>query len=338
MTMPHQPVPATNETNTDGAFQAEFGNQFRDLRFLVTGATGFVGLNLCPILQSLGAQVEGAALPAAMGSTPTQGRVLPVDLTDQDAARRLVESVQPDIVVHLAGLVDTRQSPDRILPTLTHNLMGSIHLLAALAGTGCRRVVLVTSSEMPPPGSVPTSPYAASKLAMVSYAGMFHALYGLPAVIARPHLLYGPHQPPDKLIPYLIRCGLERSAPRLSSGTRVCDPTFVLDLVRALLYMVSSDAGLGMTLDVGTGAGTTVAQIAALVLRKMGSDQEPVFGALPDRIGETEQVADARQTESVLGWKPAWSLEAGLDRTIGWYRSTRDASRRTDAASPEVSA
>jgi len=327
MTLPGHPADAGYDEGAGRAFRQEFGDRFRDLRFLVTGATGFVGLNLCPLLQSLGAQVVGAALPDSKGSTPTPGWVLPVDLTDEDAARRLVEAAQPDLVVHLAGLVDTRQSPDRVLPTLSHNLLGSINLLASLVGTRCRRVVLVASSEMPRPGVFPTSPYAASKLAMVSYAGMFHTLYNVPVVIARPHLLYGPHQPPDKLIPYLVRCGMEHSPPRLSSGKRVCDPTYVLDFVRALLYMARSDAALGLTVDVGTGTGITVAQIAGIVLQRMGSDLRPVLSAIPDRIGEADQVADIRQTESVLGWRPVWSLEAGIDHTIEWYRSSRDSGR-----------
>jgi dTDP-glucose 4,6-dehydratase len=158
-------------------------------------------------------------------------------------------------------------------------------------------------------------------MAMVLYAEMFAGLYGLPVVIARPHLVFGPHQPPDKLIPYLIHCGLNRIPPRLSSGKRVCDPVYVKDLVRALLHMAIADGALGMTLDVGTGVGVSVAQIAGRVLSMIGSDAAPEFGARPDRAGEAPQVADLTSTHTVLPWRPAWSLDEGLLETIDWYRS-----------------
>ncbi|MBM3122299.1 MAG: NAD-dependent epimerase/dehydratase family protein [Chloroflexi bacterium] len=185
-------------------------------------------------------------------------------------------------------------------------------------------MLIVTSSETPRAGQTPTSPYAASKQAMASYAEMYWLLFGLPVVVARPHMVFGPHQPPDKLIPYLIRCGLEGTSPRLASGKRLCDPVYVQDFVRALFQMATEDRALGMTLDVGTGVGLTVAQIAARVLPLTGSTQSPVFGAVPDRLAEAPQVADTTATHSVLGWKPVWPFDDAVRETIEWYTARRD--------------
>lgn len=303
------------------SFLREFGDQFQRKQVLVTGATGFVGLNMCQALHTLGAEVVGAALPDSIGADTGPEQILPVDLTHDGAAQCLIEAVDPEVVFHLAGLVDTRQSSDLVLPTLTHNLLGTVHLMAGLVGTRCQRVIVVASSEAPRSGQNPNSPYAVSKQAMVAYAEMYGSLYDLPVVIARPHMVYGPHQSPDKLIPYLIRCGLEHTPPQLSSGKRHCDPIYVKDFVRALLYMSTSNGALGLTLDVGTGRGLSVAEIAARVLWLMGADISPVFGAIPDRAGVVSQVADLRLTEATLTWRPAWSLDAGLSETIDWFRS-----------------
>jgi UDP-glucose 4-epimerase len=303
------------------SFQQEFGDQFLEKRVLITGATGFVGLNLCQALNEIGAQVMGAALPDSIGPATDREKILPVDLTHEGSARSIIEAVEPDLVFHLAGMVDTRQSLDLVLPTLTHNLLGSVHVMAGLVGSQCQRVIVVASSEAPRLGQSPNSPYAASKQAMVTYAEMYSALFNLPVVIARPHLVYGPHQPPDKLIPYLIRCCLEHNPPLLSSGKRVCDPIYVKDFVRALLHMATSNKALGLTLDVGTGRGLSVAGIAARVLQLMGADMRPVFGTIPDRVSEAPQVADTRLTEATLAWHPAWSLDAGLSETIDWFRA-----------------
>jgi dTDP-glucose 4,6-dehydratase len=224
----------------------------------------------------------------------------------------------------LAGLVDTRQSLDLVLPTLTHNLLGSVHLMTELAGSRCQRVIAVTSAETPRPGQSPNSPYAASKQAMVTYAEMYGALFGLPVVLARPHMVFGPHQPSNKLIPHLIRCGLEHTPPQLSSGKRICDPVYVKDFVRALLYMALASRAPGLTLDVGTGVGLSVAEIAARVLSLAGATLSPVFGVIPDRVDEASQVADLTSTQAVLPWRPLWSFDEAIRETIDWYAARRD--------------
>lgn len=321
----------------DYSFRKEFGERFVAKRILVTGATGFTGLNLCQALDSLGADVVGAALPETVARASRPERILPLDLTVQGSAQRMIEAADPEIVFHLAGLVDTRQSLDLVVPTLAHNLLGSVHLMSALIGSRCRCVALVTSSETPRPGRSPNSPYAASKQAMVGYAELHRALYGLPVVTARPQMIYGPHQPADKLIPYLIRCCIEHTPPRLSSGKRLCDPVYVKDFIRALLLMTETTRALGQSLDVGTGTGVTIAEVAALVIRLMGADLTPVFGALPDRVGDESEAADIQPTVAALNWRPFWSLEAGLSETIDWFREQEDnIPDRTQLASREV--
>lgn len=315
-------------------YEQEFADRFRGRSVLVTGATGFVGTNLCQALRSIGAQVTGLALPGSLGYAPDPDGVLPVDLSDEASARRAVESIQPEIVFHLAGMVDTRQTSDLVIPTLTHNLLGAVHIMTALVGTRCQRLLVVTSSESPPSGRRPNSPYAASKLAMVMYAEMYFATWGLPVVVARPHLVFGPHQPPEKLIPYLIRCGLDNDPPLLSSGKRLCDPVYIKDFVRALLQMALAEGAIGMTFDVGTGDGMSVAQIATRVLSLLGATAPPVFGVRADRAGEVPQVADLTSTQAVLAWRPIWSFDEALRETIDWYSARRNSHLRDHRGAP----
>jgi len=299
----------------------EFGDQFKGRRVLVTGAGGFVGSHLCTALVSLGAEVYGVDLNNFFKNEVNGIRLLNVDLSiNQDVVQETVKIVNPDFTYHLAGLVDTRQEIGLVLPTLRHNLFGTVHLLIALKGSQCRRVVVISSSETPQYGNSPNSPYAASKLAMAAYAEMFHTLFGLPVVIARPHLSYGPRQPQNKLIPYLICSMLKDTPPMLSSGNRICDMIYINDLVRALLLMTISEFAVGCSFDIGTGEGISVREIAARISVLMKTPCHPVFGTVVDRIGEFSQVANTKMIHSSLGWKPYWTMDEGLIETIEWYK------------------
>ena len=300
----------------------EFGGSFKGKRVLVTGATGFVGCHLCDALVSLGAIVFGASLDNPPERDLGGIQEMRADLCQKNDIHEVLGKSKPDLVYHLAGLVDTRQNQDLVFPTLENNLISTLYLLTQLTETKCRRIVVIGSSETPEPGTAPNSPYAASKLAMTAYAEMFHQLFNLPLVIARPHMIYGPRQPKSKLIPYIITSFQKNIPPMLSSGKRICDPIFISDFIRALLLMGSQITAVGNTFDIGTGQGVSIRQIAETIASLMGvkGDNHWVFEAIPDRYYETPQIADITNTRAILGWNNLWTLQEGLRDTIEWYK------------------
>jgi len=306
-------------------WQHEFGDQFKGCKILVTGSRGFVGSHLCDALVSLGAEVYGVNLNNFPRIEVSGVRLLNVDLSiSQNIVQETVKTINPDYTYHLAGLVDTRQEIGLVLPTLRHNLLGTLHLLMALVDSQCRRIIVASSSETPKFGDAPNSPYAASKLAVAAYAGMFHMLFGLPIVMARPHMNYGPRQPQNKLIPHVICSILKNSPPRLSSGRRICDMIYIKDMVRGLLLMAISESAVGCTFDIGTGKGVSIREIAIRISMLMKTPCHPVFGTVVDRIGEFSQVANIKMIRSCLGWEPIWTMDEGLIETIEWYKDNTD--------------
>ncbi len=290
----------------------------------MTGATGFIGRHLCGVLEALGAEVTGASRTAHPENLPPRCAARTVDLTDAAAVRSLLAQTRPRLVYHLAGMVSARRDPDLTIPMLQANLLGTVHLLLAAAQTGCERVVTMGSSEEligTASDDPPTSPYAAAKAAATLYARMFWKMYGVPVVVLRPFMIYGPGQERTKLIPYTILSLLRGEAPRLTSGHRMCDFVYVLDVVRALLQGGVRPKLEGAVIDLGTGTGTTVRELVELLVDLSGSRTRPVFGAIPDRLGERPQVADATAARQLLGWAPQWSLREGLTQTVAWYRN-----------------
>ena len=306
------------------SWKAEFEDALAERKILVTGATGFIGGHLCEALLALGAELHGLSLDACPENLVRGCKAWAVDLTDIEAVREVVLEIQPQFVYHLAGMVTARQDLSLVLPMLRNNLVGTVHLLLAVAEIGCERMVVVGSSEEPMANSldtIPTSPYAAAKAAASMYARMFHRLYDLPVVVVRPFLAYGPRQEPTKLIPYTVLTLLRGEPPHLSSGKRVCDFVYVLDVVRGLLKAAIHPGLVGETVDLGTGEGVRVRDVVELLVELEGSIVRPVFGAVPDRIGEYPQVANRAKTGRLLDWEPLWSLQDGLVETMGWYRA-----------------
>lgn len=296
-------------------------------RLLVTGGSGFLGSHLCSRLVTAGADVYATSrAPRVSGCRNLHWRQ--ADIGADDEIRGLISEVRPDRIFHLAGVVNG--APDRKLvePTFYSLLGSTVKLLDAAAETGCQRVVLVGSLEEPTGGaeSYPTSPYGAAKWAASAYGRMFNYVFGLPVVIARTYMTYGPGQADWKVIPNTILALLRGEGPRLSSGQRQLDWVYVDDVVDGLMRAASAADINGETLDLGSGTLTSIRDMVDRIVRALAPGTKPIYGALPDRPRGAEQAADIARTRVKIGWTPTTSLDMGLSRTIDWYRRQPKAS------------
>ncbi len=292
---------------------------------LVTGASGFIGAHLCRQLLQRGLPVVGVSrrhpehLPA--GIAPCTA-----DLADPRAVEDLIARVRPTWIFHLASCVTGGRDASLVRPTFEANLASTVHLMSAAAAQGgCRRFILTGSLEEPESVQAPpSSPYAASKAAATTYARMFHALYGFPAVIARVFMVYGPDQKDEKkLVPYVINSLLDGQAPKMSSGTRLVDWIYVEDVVSGLIRLAEGDQLAGQTVDLGTGQLESVRSVVERIARLMGTDRPLQFDAVADRPLEQVRKADVARTAALAGWQPRFSLAEGLQATIDWHRRRR---------------
>jgi nucleoside-diphosphate-sugar epimerase len=293
-------------------------------RVLVTGARGFIGRHLCARLVAAGAEV----IAVSRHATPADGngiRWRQCDLEDFADAARLVHALRPGVLFHLSGKVTAAPDVSLVLPTFHSLLTSTVNLLTLATEQGGGRVVFTASMEEPygEPAEdvVPASPYSAAKSAASAYARMFHRLYGCPVVTVRLFMGYGPGQAADKVIPSTILSLLRQEAPRLSSGRRPLDWVYVEDVIDGLLRAATAPGVEGATIDLGSGTLRPVREIVERLVRLMDSSVAPIFGALPDRPGAHVRVARIERAARLLGWRPNTPLDAGLARTIEWYRA-----------------
>ena len=296
---------------------------FAQRRVLITGAAGFIGSHLLARLCEAGAEVHAVSRAAR---APAEGglRWWRADLAELERVQSLMREVRPEIIYHLASHVSGSRNLKLVDSTFRSNLMSAVNLLTAAAEIGGCRVVLTGSLEEPDasePAAAPSSPYAAAKWAVSGYGRMFATLYGLPVVLLRVFMVYGPAQRDlTKLVPYVTLCLLRGETPKLSSGLREVDWVFVDDVVDAFLAAGMAAAVDGNTVDVGSGSLVTIRSVVEQLVQLIDPRISPQFGALPDRPFEQVRRADVSAAASAIGWSPRTSLGQGLKHTVEWYR------------------
>jgi UDP-glucose 4-epimerase len=299
----------------------------RKIKILVTGGGGFIGRHLCSRLQRDGHQVHITSrrtAPADYSGTAWHQ----ADLSELAASRRILASIEPEIVFHLAGAVGASTDLSLILPTFHSLLASTVNLLLAAKEVGCRRIVLsgsLTEPTMDAGVATPQSPYAAAKWAAAGYGRMFYSLYETPVVVLRPFMTYGPGQARTKLVPSVTLSLLRREPPRLSSGRYSSDWVYISDVIEGFVTAATMPGIEGKTIDLGTGSLVPMTDIVNRLVGIVGNNIRPEFGALPDRPSENLITANASEAVKDLGWRATTPLDAGLRKTVNWYTLAKNA-------------
>ena len=284
-------------------------------RILITGASGFIGRSLALRLQSAGSEVHGTS------RVDRNEYDLPIiwhkgSFEDLNTVQDVIHDVKPEIIFHLSGMVTGSNDVDNIIPTYHSLVTSTVNLLSVAAQKGCCQRIIIVGSSNEPIDDIPNSPYAAAKWAASMYSRLFQTLYNLPIVIARTFVAYGPGQPKDKLIPYVMSQLMNGERPKLSSGTWKTDWIYIDDVVEGLIRCAVAPGIEGCTIDIGTGLYASVRDIVSKIVALLEPSVTPQFGALADRHAEHTPVANTSYAREKLFWRAEVSLEEGLRRTV----------------------
>jgi UDP-glucose 4-epimerase len=179
--------------------------------------------------------------------------------------------------------------------------------------------------------TLPRSPYGAAKLGGEALVRAFCASAGIAAIVLRPFSAYGPRSPEGSLVGRLLRTALTDEVIRLSSLRPIRDYVHVDDVgaaaAAALVRVTDSSPRSGVPVyNVASGVGTSVADLAALILAAAGRSARLEETPLPDRpagTDVTELVADIGRAAADLDWSPAVPLADGLAEALEAVRRQR---------------
>jgi len=141
--------------------------------------------------------------------------------------------------------------------------------------------------------------------------------FDVAAVSLRPSMGHGPGQAPMKIVPYLMDTSIRAAAPKLSPGSKRVDWVFIDDFVEAFLLAATCPLPENRTIDLGSGQLNSVREVAELIYELSPYSPMPLFGALPDRVGDEKvREADPTMARAALGWHVQVSLREGHRGTL----------------------
>jgi nucleoside-diphosphate-sugar epimerase len=290
-------------------------------RVLVTGGSGFVGRHVLPALVRRGADVHAwsrETRPAADGVTWHRADVL-----DLGSVRAALDRVQPETLVHLAWFVTPPEyvrSPRNLQWTAA-----TLALAEAFADAGGRRFVGTGTCfeyswqdgrcvEGVTPIAAATV-YGGCKAAVWSALEPYAQDRGLSAAWARLFYLFGPHEPAGRLVPSIVQAIRDGAPAHCRTGRHVRDFLYVADAGEAIAALALS--GVNGAVNIASGVPVTIGDIAGGVARRLGRQDLLTIEDGPAK--DAVVVADVARLRDEVGWRPAYTIESGLDEVVAWW-------------------
>ncbi len=300
------------------------------MRFLITGAAGFLGAPLANSLVTENHSVVG--LDDLSTGDPKQlfeeVHLERGDINDRPKLWSMLQGV--DCVYHLAARVIVPESVLYPREYNTVNVGGTVTLMEAMRDVGVRRVIFISSGtiygnqrlqplrESNRPN--PRSPYAVSKLAAEYYIRTIGALWGIETVCLRVFNAYGPGQrlplTNAPVIPYCLRQALDNGTIVIhGNGEQTRDYVYIDDVVEAMVAASSVPDINRLVINVGSGKETSINDLVKKVLEITGAKPEIVTNKSHDS-GPSRMRAELAIAKKKLNYSPKYNLEQGLLKTI----------------------
>jgi CDP-glucose 4,6-dehydratase len=320
----------------------EMKSFWRDRSVFVTGGTGLLGSWLVTQLIEAGSNVTCLVRDWVPQSELARSRrieqvnVVRGDITDRDLLERTLGEYEVEAVFHLAAQTIVGIANRNPVSTFSANIQGTWNVLEACRRSPKVSSIVVASSDkaygdqatLPYDETMPLQgrhPYDVSKSCADLIAQTYAQTYQLPVAITRCGNFYGGGDLNwNRVVPGTIRSVIRGERPVVrSDGQFIRDYFYIEDGAAAYMLLaerLASDVSLrGQAFNFSNESQVSVLDIVDLILRKMHSELRPeVLNQASNEI--RHQFLSAERARSVLNWKPQFTLESGLDRTVAWYR------------------
>ncbi|AWB66845.1 protein CapI [Saccharobesus litoralis] len=319
------------------------------MKYLVTGAAGFIGFHCAQQLLKQGHQVVGIDnLNNYYPVTLKESRLaqlksfdsfvfIKLDIADRDAMADLFAEQRFDIVIHLAAQAGVRYSIDNPYAYADANLLGHLAILEGCRHTQVKHLVYASSSSVyglndSLPFSTadrvdkPVSFYAATKRSNELMAHTYAHLFAIPISGLRFFTVYGPWGRPDMALFKFTKAILNGQPIDIyNEGNLARDFTYIDDIVEGVLRVAShipnKETGHELYRLYNIGNGSPVKLLDFVNAIEQALDKQAIKNLMPMQAGDVYRTwADTSQLAQELNYKPSMDLQTGVAKFVDWYR------------------
>lgn len=315
---------------------------YKDKLILVTGATGFVGSNFMEELVKKGARIRVPIHKRPLlVDGPNVEKMHDIDFTKPADCDKAMKDV--DYVVHMAGAVGNPATVNKGLQIFLDNITLTSNIAQAAWGAGVKRFLYCSSST-----GYPDRRYAIKEEEYwdeephSSYYGYGHMRRYMEKILdfvtrqskmevalVRATGVYGTYDNFDiktcHVIPALINKALNADGSKLEvwgTGDVVRDFLYIKDFVKGSLMVFEHGKSMD-PINIGYGSTVTIDQIVKAILKATGKEnlQIEYNSSKPTTI--PFRMVDTTKAQNLLGFKPTYNLEQGIQETVDWYKKNR---------------
>ena len=323
----------------------------KNKKVLVTGAAGFIGSHLTEMLLKQSARVTVLVRYTSSASIgwleylprPLKNKLTIIhgDVRDPDICKRAIKG--NDYIFHLAAQIAIPYSYIAPRDFLSVNALGTANMLQAARERTVKKFLQVSTSEVYGTAQyapidekhpqVAQSPYSASKIAADKMTESFHLSFGLPTVTIRPFNCYGPRQSARAIIPTIILQALRGRTIRLGNIASSRDMNFVHDIAGGMIEACFSNKTNGRTLNLATGKDYYIEEMVKIIGEILGKRliiKTEQRRRRPDKSEVWRLVGNSTLAENRFGYKPKYTIQAGLKKTVEFFQKYIDLYPRED--------
>lgn len=304
-------------------------NVFSEKQILVVGGTGFIGQHLVARLIALQAELTVISYEERFNEPQLNTKQVQLDISDKKDLSEKLQQKSFDYVFNLSGYIDHKLYSKGGRALVDVHYIGLLNLLDHLDWILLKAFVQVGSSDeygtLPAPQietlrEAPISPYSAAKVAATQLIQMLSRSEAFPGIVLRFFLVYGPGQEGKRILPQIIKACLKNESFPASKGDQLRDFCYVDDVIDALLIAASTEAAKGELFNIASGEPVKIRSVIENI-QAFTKGGQAEWGAIPYRPGENMALyADISKAKKILNWKPKFSLEEGLKKTIVSYQ------------------
>jgi len=292
------------------------------LKALITGGAGFVGSYLAEHLRAIGIEVTIFDIyqnEYYFDFRPKDFNLVNGDILDNLLLKEAAKGC--DVIFHLAGLLGTDYLVYLPEQAVRVNIHGTINVLNVARDNNATVIYLSLLPQW-------NNSYMITKNAAEQFCSMYNQELGVKTIVVKATHIYGGRQkwhPVGKAVPNFIITAIEGKPLAIyGSGSQLMDLIHAKDAALALANCIDNQPIIGKSIELGTGDGISVANVARKIISLCSSNSVLKFTDM--RAGEPHHAgaftpANTGQMKSLLNFTPKIDLDKGLSDTIEWYRA-----------------